>query len=1493
MKRHGSLNHIFRLVWSQVLGCWVAVAENSRGKGKSASRKLIAVALSLSGAAALAAPGGGQVVTGNAGITQSGATTTITQASPNLSLNWNSFNIGASETVNFVQPGASSLAVNRIFDTSGSQILGSLNANGQVFLINPNGILFGAGAQVNVGALVASTLDFDQASLSGNTRSFSGNGAGSIVNQGVINAASGGYVALLGNRVSNQGAITAPLGSAVLGAGSAATLTFSGNQLASFEINQGMLNSLAKNGGIIQADGGMVILSAGARNELQASMVNNTGVIRARTVSNQPGNITLLGGMAAGTVYVDGMLDASAPTGGNGGFIQTSAAHVSIAGGANVTTLAASGNTGTWLIDPTNFTITSGGAADNSIGAATLSANLVNNNVTIATVAGGTEAGNINVNAAVAWDANQLKLSAHNDINIDAVLKASNTASLDLQPASGKVNVGFNPDGSFKGRVDFFQADGVTARTGTGFLTIGANGYNVIVSTASLSALTSGGHFALGGNVSAGAFAPIGTFDNGTFDGLGHTISGLAIAGNGLFGSISNTTIRNVGLVNGSVNGAVGTGALVGSMSASTISNSYSALDVTGDTHTGGLVGRILGTTGSNISNSHATGNVSSNGSSNVGGLVGSITIAAGGTSSKISGSYATGAVTGDVSTGGLVGSIAGAIGSDISNSYASGAVLGTSSVGGLVGSMNTTTASSISGSHATGTVNNEFGGAGSGGLVGSIVKTANISNSYATGDVTSTGSATGGLVGSTAQSGRISDSHATGNVQGDGAGTGGLVGSNAASGGISRSYALGNVESIGANTGGLVGSNSSGAITLSYALGDVNGGGANTGGLAGSNASGVISQSFAMGNVTGAAHSIADLADAKANGITLTQATAIKGAATGGLVGSNAGTLTDTYAAGNVTGYASGVGGLVGDNSAGTVANSYAAGTVTAAATATNGVGGLIGIGASSNSYRIAGSVVIDPGSTAPENTQGTAVTSADLKNFTTSGATSGANWDFNSVWKMPESTAGYLYPILNGLSATITATANNQSKTYDGQAYSSSNSIRDVVYSTNGNAANFTQNAATYGGSSVGARNAGTYGINLSNSAVLGSNAVNPLFTATGSSSTGLSARYIDFLNTYSKVTYVAGTLTVNKATLGINAVTDSKIYNGNTQSAGVVAITGLATGDSVTSTSQSYGSKNVLGTNGSTLSVNAGYVVNDGNGGNNYSTILRTAAGTITPKALTIAASGVNKVYDGLTGASVTLSDDRVAGDVLNTSAGAASFGDKNVGNAKAVDVTGLGLSGLDAGNYTYNSTAATTADITPKALTIDAIANNKIYDGNATAILTGVDGGTVKIAGLIGSETLSLNGLFNNRNVGNDKPVGVSGVALTGDTGLASNYTVSQPTNLKADITAASIVVPFRLPVLASILKTELDVLRLSPQVTLTGGSNVAGISNFASSDGASEVKIENAAELSLNMEHAAWSDKIIPSTMLGLNARLNIVDGGLQLNNSSVNAEDNK
>jgi filamentous hemagglutinin family protein len=169
------MNLAYRLVWNESTQSFVTAPEcaRSRTKGGRSSKRSAAVfavasALVMAGLGGVsckvgATPTGGTVISGSASVTQKGAagatTTTIQQNSPTLSMSWNSFNTSAGETVNFLQPTATSVAVNRILGTDGTQFLGTLNANGIVYVINPNGVLFGQGAQVNVGGLVASTLD--------------------------------------------------------------------------------------------------------------------------------------------------------------------------------------------------------------------------------------------------------------------------------------------------------------------------------------------------------------------------------------------------------------------------------------------------------------------------------------------------------------------------------------------------------------------------------------------------------------------------------------------------------------------------------------------------------------------------------------------------------------------------------------------------------------------------------------------------------------------------------------------------------------------------------------------------------------------------------------------------------------------------------------------------------------------------------------------------------------------------------------------------------------------------------------------------------------------------------------------------------------------------------------------------------------------------------------------------------------------------------------
>ena len=728
------------------------------------------------GALAQSLPSGGAVVAGNGTIAQVGNVMTVTQTTPKMAADWQSFNIGAGNTLNFVQPSTNSVALNRVLGNDVSLIQGALKANGQVFLVNPNGVLFTPSAQVNVGSLVGSTLGINTTDFMGGSYKFdsalSNIVAGSaIVNQGNITTGNGGSIALIAAKITNTGTLTAKDGNVLMGAGSKVTLDLGGP--VKLQVTQGAIDTLVENGGAIKADGGLAYLTAKAADDLAVSVINNTGVIEAQTLAiGKNGRIMLMGDMQVGNVNVGGVLDASASNGGNGGFIETSAAHVKIADSVKVTTLATDGYSGTWLIDPANFNIgNSVAGAVSNLSGSTLSFNLEDGNVEILSSGGAADgSGDINVNEAVSWSVNKLTLTAARDININAVMTASGSSTLNLNTATanggdaalvgGQVYVGMDSR-SFIGQVNFAEADGSLIRTGANILTINAAGYNLISTPVGLN--TTGNH-ALSYNVdlTGTAFTPISSY-TGKFNGLGHTITGMningaAAANTGMIkiaGAASD--IRNVGLARGIVsNGGAGTGALIGSGTTGVVSNSYNTGIVTGTAGTGGLVGSM--TTGS-IANSFTSGTVT--GAAGTGGLVGSMT-----TGSIVNG-QATGNVTGAAGTGGLVGATTGGV----TDSLASGNVTGAAGTGGLVGTT-----------------------------------TGGVTDSFASGNVTGA-AGTGGLVGTT--TGAVNKSYATGNIIGA-AGTGGLVGT--ATGNISNSYASGNATAE-ANVDGIAGS-STGLIT-------------------------------------------------------------------------------------------------------------------------------------------------------------------------------------------------------------------------------------------------------------------------------------------------------------------------------------------------------------------------------------------------------------------------------------------------------------------------------------------------------------------------------------------------------------------------------------------------------------------------------------------------------------------------------------------------------
>ncbi|EEO5674225.1 filamentous hemagglutinin N-terminal domain-containing protein, partial [Salmonella enterica] len=296
-------------------------------------------------AMALAAdlPTGGQIVGGQGSISTSGNQMTIHQQTQNMAANWHSFDIGKNNTVQFVQPNSSSVALNRVTGASGSQIMGTLKANGQVFILNPNGVLFGKNARVDVGGLVASTKNISTTDfMKGQyTLSGSGNPGAQVVNQGSLTTSKGGYIVLAGERVSNSGTVTTPSGKTILAAGKTVTLQLDNGGLTSVSVNGSVVNALVENQGLISATNGQVYLTAKGQDMLLNTVVNNSGTVEAKGLANRGGEIVLNGG-DSGVVSQSGHLLADSQT-GQGGKITLEGQNIHLAGGSLTT---ATGKTG-------------------------------------------------------------------------------------------------------------------------------------------------------------------------------------------------------------------------------------------------------------------------------------------------------------------------------------------------------------------------------------------------------------------------------------------------------------------------------------------------------------------------------------------------------------------------------------------------------------------------------------------------------------------------------------------------------------------------------------------------------------------------------------------------------------------------------------------------------------------------------------------------------------------------------------------------------------------------------------------------------------------------------------------------------------------------------------------------------------------------------------------------------------------------------------------
>ena len=570
-------------------------------------------------------PTGGQVTAGTAKITQVEALMAITQSSQRAAINWQSFNVGSQAKINITQPSSSSVLLNRILGNSASQIYGQINANGQVIMSNPSGMYFSPTAAVDVHSFTATTHGISDTDFMAGIMKFNRNGAtGKIVNEGQISGALGGYVALLAPEVRNGGLVVAKLGTVALAAGESFELEFNKqNSLTNILVTPATMAALVENGHAVQAPGGLIILSAQAANQLQSGVVKNSGSLQATGFVNNGGVIrlsatrkientgTITADAAPGskgkggdivliadlsnpdsTAIIGGTLSArGGDLGGDGGFIETSGSKVSIQDDAKVTTLSPMGKTGTWLVDPTDFTISSGSTALSSsgIGVTTLQNSLANTSVSLTTNnTVGTANGDLNVNAAVSWSANTtLSLSAYRNVNVNAAISATGASSglnvtANVGSTNGTVNLSANittgGDQNYNGSVVVNGTDialtstagGLSIVGGVSVGTVGAGKLTLTSATASNVSDAMTGSLQL---VKAGA-GTLTLIGNNTFTGDTTISAGTLKAGSATALGTGAVAIGSSGVLDLTYSGTVTLGSTLSMSSGAAITNS-------------------------------------------------------------------------------------------------------------------------------------------------------------------------------------------------------------------------------------------------------------------------------------------------------------------------------------------------------------------------------------------------------------------------------------------------------------------------------------------------------------------------------------------------------------------------------------------------------------------------------------------------------------------------------------------------------------------------------------------------------------------------------------------------------------------------------------------------------------------------------------------------------------------------------------------------------
>jgi filamentous hemagglutinin family protein len=753
-----------------------------------------------------AQPVGASVVAGQAQVSTSGATTVINQSTAKAIINWQNFSVAQGSAVQFNQPNSTSLTLNRVTGPGLSSIDGAIRANGQVWLLNPNGLLFGNHATINVGGLLATTSDIANQDFIEGRYNFTA-GRNSIVNNGSIHSAHGGSVVLSAPNVVNNGLIQANAGHVVLGGTDTFTVDFRGDRLLSYAIGANSTGGKVTNAGKISAPGGRILLTARAASGVQDAVINNTGMVEATSVREEKGEIILEA--EDGGVTSSGTLDASGNGAGEaGGTVKVLGKDVALTDGATVDVSGDAGGGSALIGGNFHGAGAEQRAANTSIGKVSIKADAVSRGSggKVAVWSDGTTrlAGHISAKGgAASGNGGQVETSGHDLSITGSSVEAGKGGTWLLDPYDLTVDAtaATSINSTLGGGTNVTLQTNAASASGPGVQNAAGNGdifINAPISWSTGASLTLDAYHSIQVN------APIrisGAGDLNLY--VNHSGSGgdysFASGANVDYGATNNGGTLHISN-SGGVTNAASYALLYSTTAVQNINNDLNSglfpdyalatsLDATG----------ISGWTpiGVDGSGNAVNGNGFASVFEGLGNAISNLAVNQGANFNQALFGYSHGTVR-DI---GLIG----------------GSVTGASSsayLGALVGRNFGTVANS----YATGTVSGGGAGRGGvGGLVGQNESTGTVTNSFASGAITlaAGGNYAGGLV--ALNFGTVSNSYATGEVSGNNSpNVGGLVGINFGGGSISTSFATGVVTGASGSFGGLVGSNA-GTVTGSY----------------------------------------------------------------------------------------------------------------------------------------------------------------------------------------------------------------------------------------------------------------------------------------------------------------------------------------------------------------------------------------------------------------------------------------------------------------------------------------------------------------------------------------------------------------------------------------------------------------------------------------------------------------------------------------------------